>query len=122
METDDLYEGRKGENEFSEKGTDLKPRPYVNNVSVAFVVIDYQIDNGGHHNESEDGLGLEKAVRSLTISQTYAGYHSEYTGIFLHVKLQIEQPPFKNNIRNRKDTAVCLLQHWIYPAHLPCIC
>lgn len=53
METDYLYEGRKGENEFSEKGTDLKPRPYVSNVSVAFVVINHQIDNGGHHNEAK---------------------------------------------------------------------
>lgn len=69
METDNLYEGRKGENEFSEKGTDLKPRPYVSNVSVAFVVISHQIDNGGHHNGSEDSLGLEKAVRSLTLCQ-----------------------------------------------------
>ncbi|KIK47319.1 hypothetical protein CY34DRAFT_799478 [Suillus luteus UH-Slu-Lm8-n1] len=49
METNNLYKGRKGgENEFSEKGTDLKPRPYVSNVSVAFVVIDHQIDNGGY--------------------------------------------------------------------------
>lgn len=69
-----------------------------------------------------NGLGLEKVVRSPTISQTYAGYHGEYTGIFLHVKLQIEQPQFKNNIRNRRDTVVCHLQRWIYPAHLPCIC
>lgn len=68
METNNLYKGRKGgENKFSEKGTDLKPRPYVSNVSVAFVVIDHQIDNGGHHNGNEDGLRLEKAVHSLTL-------------------------------------------------------
>lgn len=68
METNNLFKGRKGgENKFSEKGTDLKPRPYVSNVSVAFVVIDHQIDNGGHHNGSEDGLRLEKGVHSLTL-------------------------------------------------------
>lgn len=67
METDNLYESRKGENEFSEKDTDLKPRPYVSNVSVPFVIIGHQIENGGHHNGSEDSLGLEKAVRSLTL-------------------------------------------------------
>lgn len=89
------------------------------------MIIDHQgmqIDDRGYHKESEKGLRLEKAVRSPTISQTCAGYHSEYTDIFLRVKLQIEPPPFKNNIRNRKDTEVCLLRYWIYLAHLPCIC
>lgn len=75
-------------------------------------------------NESENGLDSTKAECSPTISQVCTGYLGEYTGIFLHVKLQIEQLPFKNlesietikklkqvntyNIRNQKDTMACL--------------
>lgn len=47
-------------------------------------------------NESENGLDSTKAECSPTISQVCTGYLGEYTGIFLHVKLQIEQLPFKN--------------------------
>jgi hypothetical protein len=57
-------------------------------------------------------LGLEKIVRSPTISQTYAGCHGEYTGIFLHVKLQIEQPPLKN-LESVKTTHVIKVSKYL---------